>query len=178
MRLPRLVSALLTTLALTTAAGAQQPAPSVITVPAFRGRPPRLLADTMGNPFEVPSGAGRVFSALVAVYADLKIPTEIRDSAQLQVGNQTFDRRGDVAGRRLSAYLECGEDMMGPRADFNRIDISLISFIKPQGADAVILRSVMLANAVNVGVRGTIPCQSTGELERRIYDLVQKKLGN
>lgn len=169
---------LLSVLALAAPAVAQQPAPSIITVPAFRGRPPRLLADTMGIPFEVPVAAARVFAAVALVYADLKIPTELRDSALLQIGNQTFDRRGDLAGRRLSAYLECGEDMMGPRADFNRIDISLVSFIKPAGAQAAILRNVILASAVNVGVRGTIPCQSTGELEHRIYDLVRKKLGS
>lgn len=131
----------------------------------------------MGAPFEIPAAAARVFTAVAAVYEELKISTDLRDSVQLQVGNQTFDRRGDIAKRRMSAYLECGEDMMGPRADFNRIDISLVSFIKPAGADAAILRTVMLAAAVNVGVRGTISCYTTGELERRIRDLVLKKLG-
>ena len=151
--------------------------PTTIMIPGLRNRPPRILADTMGNPFEVPAPAAKVFAAATEAYQDLKIDIVIRDSVQLQVGNPIFDRRGNVAGKRMSLYVECGEDMMGSRADFNRIDLSLISFIKPAGNSAAVLRTVLLASAANVGVRGDLPCSTTGELERRLYQLVLKKLG-
>lgn len=166
--------ALVAELALIPAAAAQRP----IVVRALVGRTGRVIADTMGTPFGVPFPAGRVFAALDSVFADLKIPVEVRDSARLQVGNEGFVRRGDVAGRRMSAYLDCGQGFTGPRADAYRIDIGLISFIAAEGPDTASLRSVLLGTAVNVteGSRPTQPCYSTGELERRMHQMVLKRL--
>ncbi len=157
----------------------QAQARPVIVVRSLVGRGGRVIADTMGKPYEIPAEAGRVFSAVAAVYADLKIPVELRDSAALQIGNEAFVRRGDVAGRRMSAYLECGQGFTGPRADAYRIDLGLVTFVTPAGQDAANLRTVFLGTAVNVSEgasRSTQGCYTTGELERRIHQAVLKKL--
>lgn len=154
-------------------------APNRITVVrALVGRTDRVIADTMGMPLEVPGLPGPAFAALAAVYEDLKIPAGVRDSAALEVGNEAFVRRGDVGGRRMSASLDCGDSFTGPRADAYRIDLSLISFLTPSAPDVTTLRTVLIGTAVNVteGGRPTQPCYTTGELEKRIHQMVLKKL--
>jgi hypothetical protein len=153
---------------------------AVIVVPGLRNLPPRQLTDTMGTPMVVHHPVEQVFTALSQVYADLKIPIELRDSVKLQLGNPAFYGRGSLGGRRMSAAIECGTSMTGSRADDYRIYLSLVSFLYPGGRDSTLLRSVLMATAVNVTeVRErSVNCPSLGELERRIHEAVVKKLGN
>jgi len=144
----------------------------------IEGQPARVITDTMGTPYEVPASAPKVFAALAAVYADLKVSTAIRDSAQLQVGNPSFTRRETIGGRQLSSYLSCGEGMTGPYADYYKIYLGLVSTLTPKTPGSVTLRTVLLAGAVNVteGKHDPQPCESSGRLEARIHQMVLKKL--
>lgn len=158
---------------------AAQPTAGIIVVRALVGRPDRVMNDTMGQPYELPQPPKSVFSALLAAYAELKIPAEVNDTAQGEVGNQQFVRRYDLAGRRISAYLDCGEGLSGPYADSYKVDMSLVTFVTPTGTGGATVRSVLLGAAVDVGegARPTQPCRSNGEFERRIYQAVRKHLG-
>jgi hypothetical protein len=144
----------------------------------------RTVTDTMGIPLAIllpapPSWAtvGRVFAAFAEAYAELKIPTEIRDSLHLQLGNPQFYRRFDLGGKSLSLYLDCGQDVDGIWAEIYRISISLVTFLTPKGGDSLEVRSVLLAQAVDIpkSIR-TKDCGSTGELERRLYQMALKSL--
>lgn len=150
----------------------------------------RSISDTMGIPFAIllparatekssfATAVGRVFAAMAAAYTELKIPTQIRDSAMLEVGNPGFYSRSDLGGRTLSIYLECGSDINGIWADIYRISMSLVTFITPIDADSVQVRSVLFARAVDIPKpQPTRECGTTGELERRIYSLMLKNLG-
>jgi hypothetical protein len=150
----------------------------------------RSVTDTMGialaieMPGAMDSAArvvrvGRVFTALAAAYAELKIPTEIRDSARLMMGNPQFYRRSDLGGRTLALYLECGQDINGIFAEIYRISMSLVTFLTPGGGDDIEVRTVLLASAVDIprAQPNTRECQSTGELERRLYQTMLKLLG-
>ena len=149
----------------------------------------RSLSDSMGTPFivRVPNrvtvngerlnAAGRVFAALAAAYTDLKIETTLRDSANLMVGNDAFSLRGGVGGKSLSIYLECGADVNGVYADIYRISTSMISFITPMPEDSVEVRTVMFATAVDIPKPiPTKDCKSSGELEKRVFTSMLKKL--
>lgn len=146
----------------------------VIVVP---GKLTRVLTDTTGTPYEVPYPPAQVFQALLAVYAELKIPTEMRDSAAGQLGSQIFYRRGSLGGRQLSTYLSCGDGMTGPNADSYRVYMDIWSTLAPSGS-GVVLRTAYVAGAVNVteGSRQPMPCESTGRLEFRIHQMVVKRL--
>jgi hypothetical protein len=138
----------------------------------------RVVADTMGTPFEVPYAAARVFTALSGVYTELKIPAELHDSAALELGTDGFSRRGDLGGRPLSIFFDCGQGVTGPFADFNQIDLSVVSFVTPTGDASATLRTVVLGTAVKLTEGGspTRLCSSTGELERRIHRLLLRKI--
>src|SRR5258708_25480894 len=103
---------------------AAQPTAGIIVVGALVGRPDGVMNDTMGQPYELPQPAKSVFPALLAAYAELKIPAEVNDTASGEVGNPQFVRRYDLAGTRISAYLDCSEGLSGPYADSYKVRMS------------------------------------------------------
>jgi hypothetical protein len=141
-------------------------------------RSDRIIADTMGQVYEVPGSPARVFRAVSEVFAELKIETPIRDSAMLEVGNEKFFKRGDFVGRRISGLLECGGGLTGAYADNHRVDLSLVTFVRPVEANLSTIRTVLLGAAINVteGAKPTQFCRSNGELERMIHQRVTKRL--
>ena len=147
----------------------------VIVVP---GKLTREVSDTMGRPYEVPYPVSRAYEALREVYAELKLPREVEDSAGAQVATQMFYRQGSLAGRQLSSFLHCGEAITGPIADTYRIYLNIWSTLVPQGRSDAVLRTVVFAGAVNVseGSRQPLPCESRGRLELRIHQLLLQKL--
>src|SRR5262245_14708979 len=88
----------------------------VVVVP---GKVTSVLTDTSGTPYHIPQvyTFQEAFRALVAVYGELKIPSEFKDSTQGQVGSEMFYKQGSLGGRQLSSYLSCGDSMTGPNAD-------------------------------------------------------------
>jgi len=150
---------------------------SVVVVRTLR-RSDRVIADTMGSPFDVPGSPGRVFNALAQVYAELKIETPLQDSVELEIGNEKFFKRSSLAGRRLSGFLVCGSGLTGEYADNHRVDLSLVTFVRPKTQDRSTIRTVLLGAAINVteGAKPTQNCNSNGELERLIYQRVEQKL--
>lgn len=170
----RLLAALLAVAALAVPAAAQRPR-AVVVVP---GQLTQVLTDTMGTPYDVPFPAARAYQALLAVYAELKLPIEARDSVTGQIGSQLFYRQRTIGGRQISTYLSCGEGMTGPNADYYRVYMNIWSTLTPVAAGGMILRTAYLAGAVNVseGARQPMPCESTGRLEVRIHQMLLKKL--
>jgi hypothetical protein len=147
---------------------------AVIVVP---GQLTQVVSDTMGTPYPVPFPSFHVYRSLLGVFADLKIPAEIRDSAVGRVESQVFYRRGELGGRQISTYLSCGEGITGPNADSYRVYMTIISTVEPKDAERSTVRTVFLAGAVNIteGARQPMPCESTGRLEIRIHQLLLKK---
>jgi len=141
--------------------------PLVITMPP--------AADAAGRIGRV----GQVFAALASAYVALKIPAELRDSGQLMLGNVKFQRRTELGGRSLALYLECGHDINGVYAENYPIALSLVSFLTPVGRDEIEVRTVLLGTAVDIprAKPNTAECGTTGELERRIYQMTLKALG-
>ena len=160
-------------LALTFAAlpAAAQRSRVVVVVP---GQLTRVVTDTMGTPYPVPFSRAQAYQALLAVFAELKLPTDGKDSAAAQVDTKLFYRQGSVAGKQISSYLSCGDGMTGPNADTYRVYMNITSTLAPAPDDKTTLKTIVLAGAVNVteGSRQPMPCESTGRLEVRIHQLV------
>ena len=170
----RLFVSVLAVIAIAAPAAAQR-SRVVVVVP---GQLTQVLSDTMGTPYDVPFPPALAYKALLAVYAELKIPSEVKDSAAGQVATQMFYRQGTLGGRQISTYLSCGDGMTGPNADYYRVYMNIWSTLVPRGDHAAVLRTAYLAGAVNVseGSRQPMPCESTGRLEIRIHQMVLKKL--
>jgi len=147
----------------------------VVVVP---GQLTQVLSDTMGTPYDVPFPLARVYQVLLGIYAELKIPTEVKDSAAGQLGSQMFYRQNTLGGKQISTYLSCGDGITGPLADYYRVYMNIWSTLAPKNDHSVVLRTAYLAGAVNVseGSRQPMPCESTGRLEYRIHQMLLKKL--
>jgi len=156
---------------------AAQRSRTVVIVP---GKLTEVITDTMGTAYEVPYPPARVFSALVAVFDELKIPADVKDSAGGRVESKVFYRRGDLAGKQISTYLSCGEGITGPYADSYRVYMTAMATVAPKGEHGSTIRTVFLAGAVNVadGARQPMACETTGRLEIRLHKLlVQRAAG-
>ena len=147
----------------------------VVVVP---GQMTRVITDTMGTPYPVPFAPDQVYRALLKVYAELKLPAEIKDSVKHSVESNMFYRQGTVAGKQISGYLSCGESITGPNADSYRVYMNMWTTVTPSAEDRAVIKTVLLAGAVNVmeGSRQPMPCESTGRLEVRIHQMVLKQL--
>ncbi len=166
------LTALLATLA--TAPLAAQRTRSIVVVP---GQLTTVVTDTMGTAYDVPFAPARTFAAVQKVFADLKIPVDIQDSAQGRVESKIFYRQGDFAGKQISTFLSCGDGMTGPYADSYRVYMVTIVKVAPEGDHGSTIRTIFLAGAVAVaeGAHQPVSCESTGRLELRMQKLVTQK---
>lgn len=164
MRLPLLLLAT----ALIAAPLAAQRVRTMVVIP---GRLTRVITDTTGTLYEVPFPAARTYAAVLATYEALKLPAEVRDSANGRVETGVFHRRGDIGGRQISTYLSCGDGITGPYADTYRVYMIVMTTVEPRGPDRSAIRSVLLGGAVNVseGARQPMACESSGRWEIRLH---------
>ena len=170
----RLALLLLLPCVLPTAARAQQR--TLVVTPGFSTQ---IMVDTLGTPDTLTVPRRDVFLAVAAVYQSLKVPIELVDTTNFRIGNPGFRRTGTLAGKRLSTWLSCGDGITGPNADTYRITLSLHSLVQSGPGGRTLLRTAVLAGAVNVGEgagRQPLPCTSTGGLERRIREMVEQEL--
>jgi hypothetical protein len=138
----------------------------------------RVILDdpTVGEPIAAPSG--QAYQALIAVYSELGIPATVVNPNTGLVAS--VDRRvfGRLGGTNLSRFLSCGESMTGARADQDRIVLSVVSRVRPDGADKSRVETRVVATATGVGgTSDRMPCTTTGELEARIHRAAKAALG-
>jgi hypothetical protein len=115
-----------------------------------------------------------VWAMMPEVFERLEVEIDMADPRKASVGNSGF-RAGRIEGRQLSRYLDCGSGLTGAYADVYEVTASILVqlFAAPEGGTVV--RSVFDAYARDRNVRGSaIHCQSRGELERRIWALVEE----
>jgi hypothetical protein len=115
-----------------------------------------------------------VWAMMPEVFERLGIEIDMADPQTASLGNSGFRTRR-IEGRQLSRYLDCGAGLAGPYADTYEVTASLLVqlFAAPEGG--TVIRSVLDAYARARDVRSSaIHCQSRGELERRIWALVEE----
>ena len=119
----------------------------------------------------------KVHQALIVAYSELGVPATAinpKDGLVAALNRRAFNRLGN---ERLSRYVSCGDSMTGPRADQDRVVLSVISWAKPEG-NGTRIESRIVGNATDSG--GTsmrMPCTTTGELESRIHKAAKAALG-
>ncbi len=155
--------------------------PQVETFRAGGLRPVEYVVDPGIGSFIVPASAEEAWSVLGKVYGAMGIPVTDSDPDAREMGNRAHATRR-IQGQRLSVFLDCGRDLSGPLV--NRYDITLSVATKvvrrdPVPASNALLRSelvtVVSASGKPRSTSGnTVPCTSTGALEKLIADEVEK----
>ncbi|MFN8575045.1 MAG: hypothetical protein U0132_23535 [Gemmatimonadaceae bacterium] len=173
----RLFFAAFLQLVLASAASAQVVSPKV-KMPGFSRE---ISLDTLVYSRATVSAAPDVaFAALRGVYAQLKIPQEIADSAQGLVSTIRFRTSSSLGGERFSTYLRCGVGLEGDNADTWQLMVAIASFLTPTGDGRTKIGTGFIAGARSNGGAAKEPvlCASTGELEARIARMLAERLAN
>lgn len=119
-----------------------------------------------------------VWKALGAAYAALGLTPTVIDSRTRTYEVQRV-RQPRLGDRRTADYVRCAFDGTGPSsAGGYRTQLSIISVLRPSGADVTTLTVEVTGVATRVEGTSTPParCASTGELEQRIQALVRERL--
>jgi len=114
----------------------------------------------------------RVLAAVDETYATLEIPITIRNSATSTLGNGGL-QVNRIEGKRMATYVDCGQDRNGRLANTHNMTLSIVTTLDSVEDDGVEVSTLVTAFGKPRATSGnTIPCNSTGELERRIAELV------
>jgi len=138
----------------------------------------RVISNDQAIYASVAAPPDKVHQALIVAYSDLGVPASVinpKDGLVAALNRRAFARLGN---ERLSRYVSCGDSMTGPRADQDRVVLSVISWAKPDGTGNTRIESRIVGNAMDSGGTGTrMPCTTTGELESRIHQAAKMALG-
>lgn len=114
-----------------------------------------------------------VLMALPAVYTTLGVPDHGIDPETRVYGNRNFRPRR-IEGNRLSNYIDCGQGLTAvPNADEYAVTMLLVTALAPGEEGGTVVTTTLDATARPRGATGNpIHCQSKGELEMRVAQLV------
>ena len=134
--------------------------------------------DTLGRAVQVGVPAGRVFTAAIAAFGDLKIPVTSSDSLHGMVANLGIRQSRTLAGSQMSRWLSCGEGMTGPNADSFRIYAALAVLLDKGAADSTKVQIGFLAGSEDMqgNMKAPVPCGSTGAIEEKLMGLIMARL--
>jgi hypothetical protein len=148
--------------------------PSAIFTSAERGT---LMTDaprpTAGTIAATPAA---VWIVVKKVYADLEIPLTVDNAAAHQIGNTTFFKMRQMAGRPMPDFVNCGSGVDGPKAATYRVFMSLLTSVSPDGNGGTTIQTTFAASALDImggAASDRIQCGSTGQLEYLITDRIQ-----
>lgn len=129
------------------------------------------------NQYAVAATADRLWEVLPAVYAQLKVPVTVQLQAERSIGNRAFEVRRQLGGVWLSRYLSCGERLGKPNADSYQLTLRIETQVLPGTDDGSRLMTIVDGTAKPMaGAGGAVVCSSTGQLEKRMLEMVTEQL--
>ena len=173
----RRFSAAILALALTTTAAGAQFARVRVRPPGFAEQ---VALDTLMQPLEFNAAYGKVYSATLAVFDELKIPMTTKDSVKGVIGNLELKKSSSLAGSQMSRWINCGAGMTGPNADNFRIWLSVaIMLNQTKGQASTHIRAGLVAGAEDMQGHAMAPigCASSGALEQLLLERIRQKAG-
>ena len=141
------------------------------------GQEPVLL-DTLQVERSFRASPTQVYDAVLHAYPALDIPVGQTANTQGIIGSERFQRSRSLAGALLSKSYECGEGPTGPYANSYQLDIVVVAYVKPDGDGTRLGVSTIATGRDLTGpIRVPKSCQSTGRLEKLIFEEVTKRTG-
>ena len=123
--------------------------------------------------------ANDVWTALQAVYGELKVPEGTLESSSRTIGNQQFRVRRKFAGESMMKWMDCGSGSGGPNAETYDIQLSLTSYVTVISPTQSTLTTRVSGQGSDpaFGRGNSVVCNTQGELEKKIEQMVKAKLG-
>lgn len=138
-----------------------------------------VVANQVAVGVSVAAPANDVWTALQAVYAELKVPEGTLETASRSIGNQQFRVRRKFAGESMVKWVDCGNGSGGPNAETYDIQLSLISYVTVVSATQSNLTTRVSGQGSDpaFGRGNSVVCNTQGELEKQIEKMVKARLG-
>jgi hypothetical protein len=120
----------------------------------------------------------QVWAVLPMVYAELGIPLSMNNSASKTLGNTGWRTRRAIAKVPMQRYLECGSSGTLANAETYSITMSIITSVRSNASGGSVVSTAVTASGRNPVTSNSneVRCVSTGDLEIRIRDMVQKRV--
>lgn len=129
-----------------------------------------VSSNTIGKPVD------DVWAVLPDVWNTLGVTIDGISQKEHRLTSSVIRVRRSLGGVPLSRYVDCGRSTLGPNADSYFIALKVETVLSPSGS-ATMVQSAMQASGEGTGNGGQVMrCSSTGELENRIADRLQKRL--
>jgi hypothetical protein len=128
----------------------------------------------------VPVSQDSAYQLLIRAYTVLAIPVVPVDQKRA-IGNSVLQVRRRLAGMPMQKIIDCGDKMGLPNAETWDIHMNILSYVKPGATDGtaqILTRIQALGNPADLSNRDLSPCATTGDLEKKISDLVLKLASN
>jgi hypothetical protein len=119
-----------------------------------------------------------VLNATRQSFAGFMIPVTLDDAGTKRVGNADFYRSREFMGKRMVELVDCGGGITGPNALTYRIYMSLIVRVNaaPNGQSNVSVQLLATGKDLASGASSDrIPCGSSGKIEQRLLDEIEKR---
>jgi hypothetical protein len=116
-----------------------------------------------------------VWRVLPVAYDSIGIPIGKIDTLSHVVGNDGYKLRRKLGGVPLTRYLDCGQAQGFKSAETYEINLSVLTQLKSAGTSRTTAATVVQASAKPVNFAGEFSaCSSTGELEKRVADVLSR----
>ena len=137
------------------------------------GEKPRAVTVTIAMP------PAAIWLAVRKTYADFEIPVTVDNPAARQIGNPSFFKSRQLAGRPMERFVDCGNGMTGLKASTYRIYMSLLTDVIPDdhGGANVQTTFIPVGQDMSGGAGDRISCGSSGKFEALFLDRVRETLG-
>lgn len=162
-----------------TAPGDLAPSPIISTTRIVTGGGSTLVAGTMAVDADVRLGVigtpDQAWAALPSVYLQLGIPVEVNDPRNKTMGTSTFRVRRLIGKTRATQYVDCGASGTLQNAETYQLTLSILSSVRPDPEGGTIVSTTIAGTGRNpiTSSNADVRCVSTGDLERKIRELVQ-----
>jgi hypothetical protein len=120
--------------------------------------------------------AEQAWTALTAVYQELGIPLSVNDAASKTIGNTGWRTRRSIGRVPAQRYLDCGSSGTLPNAETYQLTLSIVSNVKPNPRGGAIVTTALSGTGRNpiTSSSADVRCVSTGDLELRIREMVER----
>ena len=138
-----------------------------------------VIVDDLTHVDSLPAPQAKAHEALVLAYEAVGFRSLLVNPATGLVAVADTAVRGTFARQPMSRLVSCGATIAGPRADQDRISLSVVTHVKPgttTGWSRVETRVVATATDTQ-GTGGRQGCTTTGMLETQILQAARKALG-
>lgn len=185
----RLIATTLSALFLAGCAGAAAgtgsdvaPTPTVATTRIVTTEGGTVMASAMNVDIDVrlavTGTADQAWAVLPGVYAELGIPLSVNDARTKTLGNTGWRTRRMIGRVPAQRYLECGSSGTLANAETYQLTLSIVSTVAPNARGGATVATTVTGSGKNpiTSSSAEVRCASTGDLELRIRDLVERAI--